>query len=203
MSATAQEIAGLRRRYIWMAVSICALDIGISVIFRLVNGGWRDAWISIAPSLVLLLGVNWWLARRLFEPIDRFLKGEAAFEDIERRLTQLPLLTANRVAVFAFLLYAWRNSLSWWLPVPLEPSPGLGNQTIADYIAVCLLLPVYYFTYTYFVISDYLANLCTFIFERYGRNLTLYFGRYATKLIVALLVVSIVPLAAIIVDLFS
>jgi class 3 adenylate cyclase len=80
---------------------------------------------------------------------------------------------------------------------------GLQGQTIADFIAVCLLLPVYYFTYTYFVISDYLAGLCTFIFERYGRNLTLYFGRYATKLIVALLVVSIVPLAAIIVDLFS
>jgi class 3 adenylate cyclase len=100
------------------------------------------------------------------------------------------------------VLYAYRNSLSWWLPTP-EGAIGLQGQTIADYIAVCLLVPVYYFTYTYFVVSDYLANLCTFIFERYGRNLTLYFGRYATKLIVALLVVSIVPLGTIIVDLFS
>src|SRR5581483_4698890 len=76
-------------------------------------------------------------------------------------------------------------------------------QTIADYIAVCLLVPIYYFTYTYFRVSDYLASLCTFVFERTGHNLTLYFGSYATKLIVALLVVSIVPLATIIVDLFS
>lgn len=202
MSANAKEIAGLRRRYLGMAVSICVLDIAISVIFRLVNGGWQTLWISVAPSVALLLGVNWWLARRLFEPIDRFLKGEIAFEAIERRLTQLPLLTAQWVAIFAFALYAWRNSLSWWMPGP-QAEVGLQGQTIADFIAVCLLLPVYYFTYTYFVISDYLANLCTFIFERYGRNLTLYFGRYATKLIVALLVVSIVPLAAIIVDLFS
>jgi class 3 adenylate cyclase len=203
MSARAEEISELRRRYLWRAVSICALDIGISVIFRIVNGGWAGLWISILPSLALLLGVNWWLAGRLFEPIRRFLAGEIPFEETERRMTQLPLLTARWVAIFAFLLYAWRNSLSWWLPLPDESSPGLGGQTIADYIAVCLLLPVYYFTYTYFVISDYLAGLCTFIFERTGRNLTLYFGRYATKLIVALLVVSIVPLAAIIVDLFS
>ncbi|HEY4165601.1 MAG TPA: adenylate/guanylate cyclase domain-containing protein, partial [Reyranella sp.] len=201
MSVSPQEIAGLRRRYLWMAVSICVLDIGISVIFRLVNGRWADIWMSVIPSLVLLLGVNGLLASRLFEPIRRFLGGEIAFEEIERRLTQLPLLTARWVAIFAFLLYAYRNSLSWWLP----PSAVVGLQApaIADYIAVCLLLPVYYFTYTYFVVSDYLANLCTFIFERTGRNLTLYFGRYATKLIVALLVVSIVPLAAIIVDLFS
>ncbi|MBS0526958.1 MAG: HAMP domain-containing protein [Proteobacteria bacterium] len=202
MIASAEEIARLRRRYLRMAVSICALDIGISVIFRIVNGGWEGLWISVVPSLVLLLGVNWLLAGRLFEPIRRFLKDEAKFEEIERRLTQLPLLTAQWVALFAVALYAWRGSLSWWLPGPAI-AIGLQGQTIADFIAVCLLVPVYYFTYTYFVISDCLASLCTFIFERTGRNLTLYFGRYATKLIVALLVVSIVPLATIIVDLFS
>jgi class 3 adenylate cyclase len=201
MTANAREIAGLRRRYFLMATSIAVLDLGIAVIFRLVNGGWRDMWISALPGVVLMLGGNWLVARRLFEPIHRFLRGELAFEAVERRLTQLPLLTAQWVAIFAFVLYAYRNSLSWWLPP--SAAVGLQGQTIADYIAVCLLLPVYYFTYTYFVISDYLAGLCTFIFERYGRNLTLYFGRYATKLIVALLVVSIVPLAAIIVDLFS
>jgi class 3 adenylate cyclase len=202
MNASSQEIAGLRRRYLWMAVSIFFLDAGISVIFRIVNGGWDTLWISVVPSLLLLLGANGWLAGRLFEPIDRFLKGQTGFEAAERRLTQLPLLTARWVAIFAFVLYVWRNSLSWWMPGP-ESEVGLQGQTVADFIAVCLLLPVYYFTYTYFVISDYLAGLCTFIFERYGRNLSLYFGRYATKLIVALLVVSIVPLAAIIVDLFS
>jgi class 3 adenylate cyclase len=202
MSATPLEIVALRRRYLWTAVSIFLLDVGISVIFRIVNGGWEAIWWSIVPSALLLLGGNWLLARRLFEPIHRFLKGEVAFEDVERRLTQLPLLTARWVAIFSVVLYAYRNSLSWWLPVP-EGAVGLQGQTVADYIAVCLLVPIYYFTYTYFRVSDYLASLCTFIFERTGRNLTLYFGRYATKLIVALLVVSIVPLAAIIVDLFS
>ena len=84
--------------------------------------------------------------------------------------------------------------------------PVLGRSvqpTIADFITICIVLPVFYFTYTYFVVSDYLASLCTFIFERYGRNLSLFFGSYTLKLMVALLVISIVPLAAIVVDLFS
>ena len=201
MSATAGEIAAQRRRYLWMTVSIFVIDTGISLIFRLVNGGWDTLWISSAPSVVLLLGVNWLVARRLFEPIRRFLEGETPFESIERRLTQLPLLTARQVAIFAFFVYAFRNSLSWWLPA--GPTLGLGAPTIADYIAVCLILPIFYFTYTYFVISDYLASLCRFIFERYGRNLGLFFGSYTTKLVVALLVISVAPLAAIVVDLFS
>ncbi|HEY6981633.1 adenylate/guanylate cyclase domain-containing protein [Reyranella sp.] len=200
MSATPAEIAALRRRYLWMATSIFFLDLGIALIFRLVNGGWSDFWISEGPGVVLLLGINWLLARRLFEPINRFLQGAATFNDTERRLTQLPLLTARWAALFAFILYAFRNSISWWLP---SPTPGLQGQTIADYITVCLVLPVFYFTYTYFVVSDYLARLCSFIFERYGRNLGLFFGSYTLKLMVALLVISVAPLSAIVVDLFS
>src|SRR5882757_8545673 len=131
MTATAREIAALRRRYLWMATSIFFLDIAISLIFRLVNGGWATLWISVGPSVVLLLGANWLLARHQFEPIDRFLKGAATFESAERRLTQLPLLTARWVGIFALVLYAFRNSISWWGPD--EDQIGLGPQTIADY----------------------------------------------------------------------
>ena len=204
MSASHAEIAAIRRRYLWSATSIFFIDLGIAIIFRLVNGDWSQFWIPETPGLVLLLGVNWLVSRSRFEPIHRFLKGEIAFEETERRLTQLPLLTARWVAIFAFVLYAYRNSLPWWLPsTGAAPSPGLEAQTIADYIAVCLILPIFYFTYTYFAASDYLAHLCTFIFERYGRNLTLFFGSYGLKLVVALVVISIAPLAATVVDLFS
>ncbi len=203
MNVSAGEIAAIRRRYLWMAVSIFFLDLGIALIFRLVNGDWAQIWLPVTPGVVLLLGVNWWISRRRFEPIHRFLEGEIPFEQAERRLTQLPLLTARWVAVFAFVLYAYRNSLPWWYSFDPKASPGLQTQTIADFITICVILPIYYFTFTYFVVSDYLAGLCAFIFERYGRNLTLYFGSYGLKLVVALLVISIVPLAAVVVDLFS
>ena len=56
--------------------------------------------------------------------------------------------------------------------------PRSRRPAIADYIVADLVLTIFYFTYTYFVISDYLARLCTFIFERYGENLGLFFGSY-------------------------
>ena len=97
----------------------------------------------------------------------------------------------------AFVVWSFRLSTPWWAETTQEP------PTIADYIVTDLVLMVFYFTYTYFVVSDYLATLCTFIFERYGENLGLFFGSYRQKLLVALLVISIGPLAAILAELYS
>ena len=197
--ATSAEIASIRRRYLWMATSIYFLDLGITVIYAGMNDSWENIWRSDAIALVLLLGANWLIARRLFEPIRRFLAGEVAFEDIQRRLTQLPLLTAQWVAVLALAVIAFRTSTPWWAPY----ATALPAPTIIDFVTVCVVLTVFYFTYTYFVVSDYLAQLCTFIFQYYGRNLGLFFGSYTIKLLVALVVISVAPLAAILVDLFS
>ena len=202
-TATPAEIAAIRRRYLFMATSIFFLDLGILLIFRMVNGDWLEFWLPEGPGILLFLGANWLVARRLFEPIRRFLAGEIAFEAAERRITQLPLRTAQWVAGFAFVAFAFRNSIPWWLPTPAGLGLGLREQTIGDFLTTCVVLSILYFTYTYFVVSDYLASLCSFIFTRYGHNLRLFFGRYAVKLLVALLVVSLGPLAAILVDLFS
>jgi class 3 adenylate cyclase len=112
-------------------------------------------------------------------------------------LTQLPILSAARVGVLGFIVWSFRLSTPWWADTSQEP------PTIADYIVTDLVLMIFYFTYTYFVVSDYLATLCSFIFERYGENLGLFFGSYRQKLLVALLVISIGPLAAILAELYS
>ena len=199
-AATPSEIAAIRRRYLWMATSIYFLDLGITVIYAAMNDSWTTLWRADGIAVVLLLGANWLIARRLFEPIRRFLAGEIAFEDIQRRLTQLPLLTAQWVAVLALVVTAFRTSTPWWAPYA---SAALPVPTITDFVTVCVVLTAFYFTFTYFVVSDYLAQLCTFIFRCYGRNLGLFFGSYTTKLLVALVVISVAPLAAILVDLFS
>lgn len=197
MSATATEIAALRRRYLLMATSIFALDLAITVLFMVLSGVWGNAWRTVGIGVLLLLTFNWTISSRLFAPIQDFLRGGTSFDSIQRRLTQLPLLSAARVGAMAFLAWTFRLSLPWWTDSALPP------PTVLDFVVATLVLTIFYFTFTYFVVSDYLATLCSFIFERYGKNLDLFFGSYRQKLMVALLVISIGPLAAILADLYS
>jgi class 3 adenylate cyclase len=195
------DISALRRRYLLMATSALPVDIAFTLVFIVMTGAWSFAPRSLGAAIILLGGVNYLLARRLFAPIERYLKGEAKFEDIQRRLTQLPILTAQRVGVLMLVLTVFRLTATYVFTDP--GMTGVPQPTIAQVISLCIIFPVFFFTYTYFVISDYLAGLCTFIFHRFGRNLGLFFGSYNVKLIVALLVISIAPIAAIIVALFS
>jgi class 3 adenylate cyclase len=199
--ATAAENAAVRRRYLLMATSALLLDIAFTLVFIVANDAWEFAPRSLGASVVLLGGVNYLLARRLFAPIDRYLKGEASFEDIQRRLTQLPILTAQRVGVLVLVLTIFRLTATYILTDPAMSE--VPRPTITQVISLCIIFPVFFFTYTYFVISDYLAGLCAFIFDRFGDNLGLFFGSYNVKLIVALLVISVAPIAAIIAALFS
>ena len=199
--ATPAEIAAIRRRYLLMAVSAAGVDIAFNLIFIALNSAWSFAPRSVGAGLLLLGAVNLVLSMRLFAPIERFLKGGASFEDTQRRITQLPLLTAQHVAILELALTIFRLGSSYFLNDPAVT--GVPQPTLAQVITLCIVLPVFYFTYTYFVISDYLSDLCAFIFRHYGRNLALFFGSYTVKLIVALVVISVAPLAAIIVDLFS
>ncbi|MCA0304700.1 MAG: adenylate/guanylate cyclase domain-containing protein, partial [Proteobacteria bacterium] len=194
--ATAAGIAAIRRRYLLMAVSAGFVDLAISLFFVVLTDNWRYAPTTLGAGLLLQVGLNYLLSARLFAPLDRFLRGAARFEDIEERLTQLPILTARNVGLIALVLTVFRLGLGF-------VSPGVPPITIPDFVTLCLVMPAFYFTYAYFVVSDYLAKLCAFIFRHYGNSLGLFYGRYRTKLIVALVVISVAPLAAIVVDLYS
>lgn len=199
--ATASEIAGLRRRYLLRTVSAAGIDIIFTAVFVTFADAWAYAPRSIAVGLFLLLGVNALICRRLFVPIEEYLSGKRSFEDVERRITQLPFLTAERVALLALVMVGFRVIAPYlW---PDATFRALPTQTVADNVALCVLLPFFYFTYMYFVTSDYLGELCGFIFKRTSRNLSLFFGRYRLKLGIALLVISLVPMTAVVIDLLS
>lgn len=199
-TATRAEIAAISRRYFWMATSVFFLDLAILLIFTLVAGAWFNFLRAVAVGALLLLGINLIAAFNLFRPVQRYLDGQIPFEDVQRRLTQLPLLTAQRVFLLTLVAWAFRLSTPWWAG---PSAAALPEPAVADFVATCVILTIFYFTYTYFVVSDYLSQLCTFIFRHYGRNLGLFFGNYRNKLLVALIVISIGPLTAILVDLFS
>ena len=199
-SLTANEIAATQRRYLLTATSACLLDFAITLVFTAVFESWANLWRSGGIGVLLLLGVNGVLAWRLFDPIHRYLSGELAFDAVQRRLTQLPLLVARNVAMLGLAASAFRLSTPWWVELADVVLP---KSTVADFVTVCLVITVFYFTFAYFAVTDYLAGLCLLIFRTRGDTLALFFGSYARKLLVALLVISIAPLAAIVVDLFS
>jgi class 3 adenylate cyclase len=193
----ASAITAIRRRYYLMVSSVFAIDVAMTALFCAISNAWEWMPRNLGTSVVALLVANLLQARYLFAPIDRFLQGEGRFEDIQRRLTQLPILTARNVALLALALWTFR------FHVPLFLDGKLPATELADSISTIVLLGFFFFTYTYFLVSDYLAHLCVFLFRHWGRNLELYFGSYAGKLIVALLVIAVVPLAAIVVDMYS
>lgn len=197
---TAADSRNLRRRYMRNALSVFVLDLAIMIGFCFVSGAWSNLWRTLGAGLIFLLAANWAVSRWLFRPIDDYLNGRLPFSAIQRRLTQLPLLTARTIGVFSLIIWTFRLSLGWWVGDAGSP---LLTPTIADFIVTDLALALFYFTFTYFAVSDYLATLCTFIFERTGENLDLFFGRYRQKLLVALIVISIAPLSAILTDLYS
>jgi class 3 adenylate cyclase len=199
VAATPAEVAAIRRRYLLMMASVYVVDLAFSLIYLSQSGNWSYGPYTLIPGAVVLLGVNLPLATALFRPIDRFLRGDATFESAQRRITQLPLLSARNVAALELVLTTYRLTTQLWF----DPAFGLPELTIADTVVTTLVLTVFYFTYAYFVVSDYITKLCGFIFRHFGRNLELFYGRYSTKFLVALLVASIVPLAAVIVDFFS
>ena len=199
----AADASRMRRRYLQTAISIFVLDLAIMVGFSLASGAWSNTWRTIGMGVIFLLAVNWTVSHWLFRPIDDYLAGRLPFAAIQRRLTQLPLLTARAVGLLTLVIWSFRLSLPWWIDVPEGTGVLLLKPTIADFGVTLVALAVLYFTFTYFAVSDYLATLCNFIFERTGENLDLFFGRYRLKLLVALVVISIGPLAAILTDLYS
>lgn len=191
------------RYYLAMAVPF-GIDQVISAIFT---------WILILPELflrnlamsgvVLLLGGHL-AARGLFAPIRRFLRTGADFTAIERTLTQLPLRSARWMTLLYLPLLMFR------LMLPLVFGIEAGGAELArvpptwtDAVVTVLVMTVFGFVVVYFLVSGYLERLCAFLFARHGVNLDLFFGRFALKIVVALLFSAVAPPALIAAEIVS
>ncbi len=200
LAASGCDTAGaLRRRYYYLIAAAFLVDMAIAGIFMALSDVWYLAPRIVLSSFLVLVVVNVLIARWQFAPIARFLETGQDFAGIERRMTQLPLHSARNVAILAFLLLGFRLGLQ----AVFGDGEAVGTPTVLDAIMTVVVEAVFFFVLVYFVISDYLAGLGRFIFERYGQNLSLYFGRFSTKLAVALLVASLLPILQILVDIYS
>lgn len=200
LTATGCDSAvSIARRYYYLIASVFLVDMVIATIFMGLSDAWDLAPRIVLSSMVVLVGANLLLAHWQFAPIARFLKSGEDFAGIERRMTQLPLQSARNVAILTFVLLGFRLGSQ----ALFGDGEQVGTPTMFDAIVTVLVEVAFFFVLVYFIVSDYLAGLGRFIFERHGRNLSLYFGRFSTKLAVALLVSSVLPMLLILVDVYS
>jgi len=197
--AAAEARRVVRAYYLAMAIP-CELDIVISAIYCWVHGLWDLFLSNLIMDLVVLLGGAMIMAHRLIRPIADYLFRDGQFTDIQRRLTQLPLLSAQGYV----LLYAPLMLFRVLLPkIGVQLDPLIPVATWADIIATLIIQVMFIFVFTYFMISGYLERLCSFLFRSRQVNLDLFFGRFQVKLAVALGFVGIGPLTLVAVEMFS
>ncbi len=199
--ATAAEIANLRRRYLYMATSIFFLDLAITVIFMVLSDAWGNAPAYGGRGRDPVAGLQLDDLQPIVRADRGYLENRRCLSSIQRRLTQLPVLSAARIhGIMAFVVWSFRlPPFHGGLKASGSRPPSPTSPRRFD-----LVLTIFYFTYTCCVIRAYHPTLCAFIFDRYGENLDVsFFGSYRQKLLVALLVISIGPLALIMAKLYS
>ena len=188
------------RRYYLLLASVFVTDLVMSAIFIVAADAYYIVWRNFASSVLFLLLGGLAYGRYLFGPIARYLRTGQDYAAIQRNLTQLPIRSAFGIALLSLPMIAYRLVSPYFLSAA-EVGPRTG--TWLDTLLTTVVLMAFFFVFTYFVISDYLARLCEFIFNRDGVNLQLYFGRFATKLAWALLITSILPMLLVLVDVNS
>jgi len=193
-----------RHYYVAMAVPF-AIDVVITLIVAL------NADIPGLPErnaltgTVLMLGLLHLAARRLFAPIAATLAAGAGIGPAERALTQLPL----RSAVSAGLLYAGTMATRILPPLLFDGATLFGRvgpeamPTWLDAGMTVLVSAGFMFVVVYFVVSDYLERLCARVFAATGANLSLFYGRFGTKLGSALVFAALAPVLLVAKDVVS
>lgn len=194
------EARSIERRYYAAMTMPFLIDMVISGIFTgILNLPELFVRNTVLGGVVLGLGVHL-AARYLFRPIRDFLRTGENFAGIERRLTQLPLRSANVVMWLYLPLLTVRlfpGLITGMLP------PGVPMPTWTDISVTVVVQTLFGFVFTYFLVSGYLERLCRFLFAVHGVNLGLFFGRFPLKIMVALLFTALAPIALIAAEIVS
>ena len=178
--------AMIRRYYLAMSVPF-GIDLLTSAVYAAINAHPLSLLPLSAISAVFLLvgvGTGAWL---LIRPVERFLRGEVAFPDIEPDLTRLP----RRSAILVAFLYGPMLALRF-----LAPRYGYTFGATIDVSAwidtFCSFFVMTSFNYVliFFVISAYLDGLCARLFYWRGVNIGVFPGAFRRKLGLAVLFVS-------------
>ncbi len=176
----------IRRYYFAMAVPF-GIDVLTSAVYAAINARPLTLVPLAAGAVVFLLlgvGIGAW---HMFRPIALFLEGDGDFAPIERSITRLPWRSATLVAslygpLLAIRLLAARYGYTF----------GAAIEASAPIDAICSFIVVtgFNFVLTFFVVSAYLDNLCAYLFDTHGVNITAFPGAFRHKVGLAVLFVA-------------
>ena len=158
----------------------------------------------LTGGVLLLAGLHLY-ARWRYAPIAAALADGVDMKRMERALTQLPLHSAK----WAGSAYLVVMALRLLPPLLFDGRSLLGTPAgalVPTWLDVILTIAVsggFMFVATYFIASDFLERLCARIFAASGANLGLFFGRFATKIGIALVFSSVAPMVLVAGDLAS
>ena len=184
-----------------MATSIFFLDLAITVIFTAIAG-------VVVQSVAHRRNRRGAAAGRQRAARPLAVRADPALPRGPRVLRKLPApphpASPAHGAAASALWPSWCRRSGCRSPGgSIRPSCLLARPTIADFVSDLHRADRLLFHLHLFRRQRLPRRLCDFIFRRYGRNLSLFFGSYTLKLVAAALAISVVPLAAIVVDLFS
>ena len=189
----------VHRYYLAMATPFL-IDIATSAVYALINAHPLSLLpMSAMSGLFLVAGVGLG-AKRLIQPIERFIDGAIPFAAIERPLATLPLHSAVLVA----LLYAPMLALRLLSP-RIGFTFGATIEVSAWIDTTCTFLVVTSFNVvlTFFVVSAYLDRLCERLFLTRGVNLGTFPGAFRYKIGVAILFVAFAAMILLAGDIMS
>ncbi|HDH96356.1 MAG TPA: HAMP domain-containing protein, partial [Proteobacteria bacterium] len=188
----------MKVRYYLSMLSVFLVVALYDVVYILVGEGRGYTISSAVVDAVIFLGLNLIGIYYLYKPIDRFLQGKAEFDSVRDRIVALPRRSALWAGVLGFAYCLWV------LGELLNSDPSLTPLRYASIATGLflgyLLFPMFYIS---FLISNYNISLKEYIYRRFGFIFPSGRLKFWQKLLGSYIVVSVVPMAFIVLDMAS
>jgi len=188
----------MKTRYYLFMLSVFLVVILYDVVYIIVCAGRGYTFSGVVVDAVVFLGLNLIGIYYLYKPIDKFMRGEVEFDEVRRKIAALPFRSTLWVCVLGCIYY------SWFFGVLLKSALGLTPLRYAS-IAGGLFLGYFLFPgfYIFFVINNYIIDLKEYIHKRFGFIFPPERIKFWQKLLGSYVVVSVLPIAFIVLDMAS
>ena len=190
----------LKLRFYLSMLSILAIDFAITATFAVLSGHAEVLPRAMAASIAILGGLNLIGSYWIFRPVAAYLDGRGDLVSCRQALRRLPARTTGWAGLVATIYGLAAFSLGVFAPEDIDDStPAI---VLAGMLVWFLLAYATYMCFAvYFTVTDLTARVRVEIFKREGAVLGIGRGRLLYRLVVVFAVVTVMPVALVLLDL--